>query len=99
MARAIKLRGRVPLTVILGLAALAACAVVACNDTPLIEVPDCHPDQCTCEQDPSQTACKAFNDRPESGAVRPSDASEDADAGDAPPSDGPDGPDGPDGAG
>lgn len=97
MATETKLHGLFRFVAVVGLAAVGARAAAACNDTALIEPPDCHPDHCTCEQDPVQLSCTGFNDRPESGPPNRSDAS-DADAsepdasdsGDAAPSDAPD---------
>ena len=53
--------------------ALTAHAAAGCNDSPLIQVPACRPGLCTCEEDPTQSTCKAFNDRPE-GGKDPADA-------------------------
>ncbi|MDB4943918.1 MAG: hypothetical protein JWP97_3452 [Labilithrix sp.] len=58
---------------------LAAAAVplgrglVACNDNPLVEPPACAPGGCTCDEDPTQATCKAFNER-EEGGKDPADA-------------------------
>lgn len=76
MVRAIRVLG------ILGVAALAAAIAAACNDAPLIGVPECHSDHCTCEQDPTDPGCAAFNNRPETSPGEPSDASERSDASD-----------------
>lgn len=53
--------------------AVAAHAAAGCNDSPLILVPPCRPGLCTCEEDPAQSTCKGFNERPE-GGKDPADA-------------------------
>lgn len=45
----------------------------ACNNSPLIEVPACRPGGCTCEEDPTQAECRAFNE-PTEGGKDPGDA-------------------------
>lgn len=47
--------------------------VAACNDDPVIQPPSCTPGACTCDQDPTQPACKGYNDRGD-GGVDTSDA-------------------------
>ncbi len=73
-----KLHRLIRFAAVVGLAAAGARAAAACNDTALVEPPNCHPAHCTCEEDPAQSVCRGFNDRPE--ASKP-DASE-SDAGD-----------------
>jgi hypothetical protein len=53
--------------------AAAAITAAACNDTPLIQPPPCSPGTCTCEEDPTQPTCKAFNE-PTEGGKDPADA-------------------------
>ena len=54
---------------VLFVGALGATYAAACNDTALVESPDCHPDHCSCEQDPFQPLCRGFNDKPEGGGT------------------------------
>ena len=56
-----------------GALALGSGVLGACNNDPVIQPVDCTPGNCTCDQDPTQPACRAFNDRPE-GGKDPADA-------------------------
>jgi hypothetical protein len=42
-----------------------------CSPGTLINAPTCTGAGCTCEEDPSQPTCKAFNERPEGGTELP----------------------------
>lgn len=53
--------------------ALTAHSAGGCNDAPLIQPPGCSPGQCTCEEDPAQSTCSGFDDRPDGGSD-PADA-------------------------
>ena len=55
--------------------ALGGHALGACNSDPLIQPPACTPGECDCDQDPTQPACRGYNDRPE-GGKDPADANE-----------------------
>jgi hypothetical protein len=95
MSRETRARGFWRLAVAAAVTALGVRFAAACNDTALVPLPDCHPNNCTCDQDPFQPLCKGFNDKPEAGAPIPfaeagsdsavdaSDANEGVDASDA----------------
>ena len=59
-------RALVASLVVLGLRAAAAC-----NSADYVDPGPCTGSSCSCEQDPSQPRCKAFNNLPETSADLP----------------------------
>jgi hypothetical protein len=89
-------QSRIPLVrLAVVLSALIGAAVLGCNTVSVRDAPDCRGTGCTCEEDPTQPTCRAYNGAPEGGTHAPSDAAGiegdgEADAGGDAPSDGPD---------